>query len=197
MKDLISRNFLNVSEKKQDSVKIKDCCDATVLYKSGFPCCEFLISNYIISNYPLWSHKRQPKKTEKVKRSSKGSTVVKKLMETCQKGKMVNCLAPTCGHSSESNFQVLRFSKRYKAEQRVQEVDTTPKVLADIHKECKYRWEFEILSEILIRTQFKRWHYWHENESSNEYWIIEVSVNCLFNSRFVFQVAKALTLCAS
>ena len=40
----------------------------------------------------------------------------KKLMETCQKGKMVYCFAPTCGHSSANNFQVLRFSKRYKAE---------------------------------------------------------------------------------
>ena len=72
--------------------------------------------------------KAAKKKTEELKRSSKGSTVVKKLMETCQKGKMVNCLAPSCGHSSESIFRVLRFSKRYKAEQRVQEVDTTYKV---------------------------------------------------------------------
>ena len=27
----------------------------------------------------------------------------KKLIETCQKGRMVHCFAPTCGHSLEGN----------------------------------------------------------------------------------------------
>ena len=61
------------------------------------------------------------------------------------------------------HLQVLRFSKRYKAEQRVQEVDTTHKVWADIHKECQNCWEFDGLQDFKwdLNTdsiQAKRWH---------------------------------------